>query len=216
MIPANDERTLRIQAISAIVPVLFVVTVILLGLLKPLVKPREDPLDIGTDKMSRFVAEARVTDGNNNGFRVVYTTTHDVTPARVMEIRSRSHIIDSISRLRIEAPRYFGDMLHTDIWDFTTFAMRFNPDSDILIHNVFVHGQQKIDLYVGPNPTIENPAEWISNKTLQGALYINSEDILRYTSLSGKVYRYWLCRVPWQRSDTDEHFSHFSEEERLY
>jgi hypothetical protein len=146
---------------------------------------------------------------------VVYATAHAVTPERLGEIKSRPHIRDSISKLKIEAPRHFGDMLPVDIYDFTEYALRFDPDPDIHIHNVFVHGMEKMNLYTGPNPAIENPAEWISVKTLQGVLYINRKDILRYTSRSEKVYRYWRCRIPYERSDTDEHFSHFSEDERL-
>ena len=216
MKPSNEERLIRIRVLSAIAPTILIVVVILFGLVKPLFEPHEDPLDVGIDKTRRLVTEARVTDSHNNGFRVVYTTSHDVTPARVAEIRSRRHIIDSIAKLKVEAPRHFGDMLHTDIWEFTEFALRYDSDLEVLIHNVFVHGREKLNLYVGPNPAIENPAKWISSKTLQGALYITSEDILRHRSDSTKVYRYWSCRMPWQWSDTDEHFSHFSEDERLY
>jgi hypothetical protein len=211
-----EERLIRIRVVSSLVPALFIAAILLFGLIKPVFGPCEEPVDSGTDKMRRLVTEARVTDSNNNGFRVVYATSSDVTAARAEEIRSRRHIYDSIARLKVEAPRRFGDMLHTDIYDFTEFSLRFDPDPDILIHNVFVHGREKINLYVGPNPAILNPAEWISNKTLQGALYINREDILRYTSHSQRVYRYWSCRTPWQSSDNDEHFSHFSEDERLY
>jgi hypothetical protein len=179
-------------------------------------EPRRGSLDAGTDRAGRVVAEVMVTDSARNGFRVVYATTDAVTPAKAKEIRSRRHIGDSIARLKAEAPRYFGDMLTTDIWDFTGFALRFDPDPDVCIHNVFVAGARKQNLYIGPNPAIENPAKWINATTLQGVLYINREDISHHTSRSQKVYRYWRCRIPFNLSDTDEHWSHFSEDDRLY
>ena len=46
-------------------------------------------------------------------------------------------------------------------------------------------------------------------------------DIQLNLSISGgpngrRIYRYWKCRYLLQTSDTDERFSHFTEEERLY
>ena len=212
----NIETIIRAKVLAAAAPTVFVAGAVLTGLIKPIFKPPEDPLDVGTDKSKWLVAEAAVTDEQNNGFRVVYATSHDVTAARAAEIRSRQHIRDSLERLKIEAPRHFGSMLRVDIYDFTEYALRFAPDSDIYLHNVFVHGREKMNLYIGPNPAIENPAKWISSRTLQGILYINREDILYHRSDSLRVYRYWRCRPPFNWSDTDEHWSHFSEDERQY
>ena len=213
---AEEQRQIRIRAIIAVVPTVFIVAAILFGLIRSAFLPDENPLDNGIDKKRRIVEEAHVTDKRHNGFRLIYVTQADVTPERCMEIRRRPHILDSIRRLKVEAPRYFGDMLMTDIYTFTDFASRFHPDPDLVLHNIFVAGREKMNLYVGPSPMIENPAEWISSETLQGAMYISSEDFSRYTSRGKKVYRYWQCRMPYKHSDTDEHFSHFSEDERLY
>ncbi len=216
MAPCDNETMYRIRALAAAAPTLFVIVVILIGVVRPLFLPKEDPLDVGVDKAERLIAQINVTDNSLNGFRVVYATTEGVTEARASEIRSRPHIGDSLERLKLEAPRHFGDMLHTDIWEFTEYALMFGPDPDVAIHNVFVYGREKTNLYVGPNPAIENPAKWINPNNLQGVLYIKRKDILRHTSDSKRVYRYWRCRMPYDLSDTDEHWSHFPEDERIH
>ncbi|MBS5526159.1 MAG: hypothetical protein KHX48_11345, partial [Alistipes sp.] len=37
-----------------------------------------------------------------------------------------------------------------------------------------------------------------------------------YIPNGGRIYRYWKCRPLLQVSDNDEHFSHFTEDERLF
>ena len=73
------------------------------------------------------------------------------------------------------APRKFPDMVHLDIYDFADFAKRFDP-ADIRIHNIFVYGREKENMYVGDNPLIRNPARSIDRRTAQGLLYIRDED----------------------------------------
>lgn len=213
---SKEEARIRIIVFCSMAPVVAMVVIVLLSLIIPLFEPDVDPLDASPNKTPRIIAEEIVVDSTSNGFRVVYATAKDVTQARYEELVSRRHIKDSLAHLKRDAPLYFGNMLYADIYDFTLFALSYHPDPDIVLHNVFVFGREKQDLYLGPNPNIDNPAQWINNGTLQGILYINREDILRCTSSSKRVYRYWRCRIPFNRSDTDEHFSHFSEDERLY
>lgn len=106
-------------------------------------------------------------------------------------------------------------MLKTNIYDFADFAILFDP-VDIEIHDIFVCGPDKEKLYIGENPRIENWAKWIDPNTLQGLLYITTDDIYHEQKEKSKIYRYWNCPSIHQISATDEHFSHFSETERQY
>lgn len=120
-------------------------------------------------------------------------------------------------RLKFEAPRYFGgSLLNTDICDFAMYAYRFPIDSDIQIHNIFVAGKQKMEMYVRPNPNLANCATWMDSGTEQGNQYLNFDDINVYIPNGRRIYRYWKCRPLLQVSDTDERFSHFTEDERLF
>lgn len=211
----DSEKRIRIIVFSSIAPALAFIAILLVALIKPAFEPYIDPLDTGLDKERRIAAEAIVVDNHNNGFKAVYLTVDEVTWARYYEIVSRPHIEDSLSRLKREAPMHFGDMLYTDIFDFTLFAMSYHPDPDLVLHNVFVFGAEKKNLYIGPNPKIKNPATWIDHRTLQGILYVGRKEISRYTSDSVRVYKYWRCPMAHKQSDSDEHFSHFSEDDRL-
>lgn len=211
----KEESRIRTTVIMSMLPTAFIVGIVLFSWIKPTFEPYVDPLDVGLDKSKRIVAEAIVVDSTINGFRVVYVTNRDVTPARYDEIVSRPHIEDSLSSLKRDAPLFFGNMLYTDIYDFTAFAANYHPDPDVVLYNVFVFGSEKMNLYIGPNPSILNPATWINYQTLQGIMYIGQKEISHCTSDSVRVYRYWKCRAPFKQSDSDEHFSHFSEDERL-
>lgn len=156
-----------------------------------------------------------VLDSTNNDFRVVYATTEEVTNEKYEEIVSRPAIKQGFARLKIEAPRYFGgSLLNTDICDFALYTYRFPIDSDIQIHNIFVAGKQKMEMYVRPNPNLENCATWMDFG--HGNQYLNFDDINVYIQNGGRIYRYWKCRPLLQVSDTDERFSHFTEDERLF
>ena len=216
MITNYQERQIRIRAIASIVPTIFCMVIILISIVKQLTEPHVDPLDVGLDKIQRIAAEAIVVDSMNNGFKAIYATVNDVTPARHTEIVGRPHIRERLDALKKDAPAHFGNMLNADIYDFTIFVHRYHPDPDLVLHNVFVFGREKMNLYIGPNPGIKNPATWIDHRTLQGVLYIGRKEISRCTSDSVRVYRYWKCRTPFKQSETDEHFSHFSEDDRLY
>lgn len=138
--------------------------------------PQEDPLDRSAIKSRQLVTEIYVVDSTNNGFRVSYATINSVTRERFEEIRSRPAVRDSLSKLMEVAPRKFPDMVHLDIYDFADFAKRFDP-ADIRIHNIFVYGREKENMYIGDNPLIRNPARSIDRRTAQGLLYIRDEDI---------------------------------------
>lgn len=211
----SNERRIRIIVLTSIAPAIGLIAILLVALIKPAFEPYVDPLDVGLDREHKVIAEAIVVDSCNNGFRAIYVTVNEVTAARYWEIVSRSHIEDSLSHLKRDAALHFGNMLYTDIYDFTAFALPYHPDPDLSLHNVFVFGAEKTNLYIGPNPKIRNPAKWIDYRTRQGILYIGRKEILHCTSDSARVYRYWQCRIPHKQSDYDEYFSHFSEDDRL-
>lgn len=196
---------------------ILVVAVVLIGLFKTCIPDRTDPLDRDISRSSEIIGHVMVVDGDNNGFRVVYVTAEPVTEKRFEEICSRENVRKGFDRLKREASVHFGgSLLETDICDFALYAYRFPVDDDIKIHNIFVAGKEKMDFYVRPNPDLPGCATWMHHGTEQGNQYLNSNDINYYIPNGGRVYRYWKCRYLLQTSDTDERFSHFTEDERLY
>ncbi len=191
--------------------------VIIVGLVKCCVTKPPDTTKESINKFSDIVEHVMVTDSTQNGFRVVYATNGSVTDEQYQDIRTRKNIKDGFNRLKIDAPRHFkGDLLNTDICDFAFYAYRYHIDDDICIHNIFTAGKEKMNLYVQPNPKLENCALWMNFGTEQGNQYLNFHDINVYIPNGGKIYRYWKCRYLLQTSDTDERYSHFTEDERIY
>lgn len=209
------QRHYRIMALLSVWPWLAVIMIAVIWGFVEYLSPRIDPIDDQATRAREFVRQIFVVDEKRNGFRIQYITKEPVTKERLDEIRQRSSVKDSLNRLKMMAPKVFGNMLRTDIYDFADFAIHFDP-TDIRIHNIFVSGPEKEKLYIGENPRIKNWAKWIHPGTLQGLLFIRSEDIYSNSARRIKVYRYFECYGNHQISDTDEHFSHFSENERLY
>lgn len=212
----KDSELLTVRAIMAAIPYFFVTLIILIWIIISITSVKIDPLDASLNKNTEVVEHLKVTDSMRNGFRVVYATTKSVTSARLEEIRSRPHVKESFRKLSLEAPLHFENMLYTDIYDFARFALNYDVDPDIEMHNIFVCGPDKEKLYIGDNPKIQNPAKYINSYTSQGLLYLKRNDIYYHRPGRKKVYRYWKCPTIHQTSETDEHFSHFSESDRLY
>jgi hypothetical protein len=210
----ESRRQYRTLALLGISKWIFLGLIVVIGILVAALTPDEDPLDRLAIKNRELVREVYVTDSIGNGFRLNYVTEKSVTKARYEEICSRPATRDSINKMAELAPQRFGDMLYTDIYDFADFAKCFDP-ADVQIHNIFVFGRQKKGLYFGENPRIKNWAKHYDPETEQGILYIKDEDIYCNDSLRRKKYRYYKCYGMHQFADTDEHFSHFSEDERL-
>lgn len=196
---------------------ILMVIVGIVGLVKCCVMKPPDLAEESINKSGNIVEHVMVLDSTNNGFRVVYATGEAVTNEKYEEIRGRPHIQTRFNRLKVEAPKYFGgSLLNTDICDFALYAYRFPIDNDLRIHNIFVAGKEKMNLYVQPNPNLPNCATWMNFGTEQGNQYLNFHDINVYIPNGGRIYRYWKCRPLLQVSDNDEHFSHFTEDERLF
>lgn len=189
----------------------------IVGLVKCSITKPPDITEESINKSGNIVEHVMVVDSTDNGFRVVYATADAVTNEKYEEICSRPHIRDGFNRLKVEAPKYFGgSLLNTDICDFALYAYRFPIDEDLQIHNIFVAGKEKMEFYVRPNPNLPNCATWMNFGTEQGNQYLNSHDINVYLQNGGRIYRYWKCNYLMQVSDTDERFSHFTEDERLF
>jgi len=212
---SNLKRHFRAQALLAVSGRIFVAAVAVIGIFVGIFSPRVDPRDASAVKSREIVHQIYVVDSTDNGFRVAYATRESVTAERLDEIWSRPAVRDSLERLKWAAPRHFGSLLHTDIYDFADFAVPFDPEG-VQIHNIFVTGADKERLYVGDNPRLDDEARWINPATAQGLLYLRSEDIYYRASRRRRVYRYFRCRGLDETSDTDEHFSHFTEDERIY
>ena len=209
------QRHYRTQAILSIRNWIALTAIAIIGIAVAVFSPRADPLDASAVKNRSIVRQIHVVDSTSNGFRVVYATKEAVTADRLYEIQTRPAVRDSLEQLKLAAPLYFGDMLHTDIYDFAEFAVPFDP-ADIHIHNIFVFGPDKERLYIGDNPRLQNEAKWINSGTGQGLLYIRNEDIYFASFRRRRVYRYFKCRGLNEVADNDEHFSHFTEAERVY
>lgn len=190
--------------------------IILLAMLKACIGNGINHMDDSVNQSRKIVEHVEVTDSARNGFRVVYATRNSVTDERYEEIISRPHIKDGFVRLKRDAPKHFGNMFYTDIHDFARFALKYDTDKDVVIHNIFVSGSKKTHLYVGPNPQILNPATWIDPNTEQGIQYLSYKDIYFTTDTTARIYRYWKCLSIFSMSYEDEQFSHFSEDERVW
>ena len=203
---------------AAVGPWAFIVAVVIIvGLVKGCIPDSIETMDNSINKSREIIGHVQVRDSTGNGFRVVYVTRDPVTEERYREIRSRRHIREGFERLQREAPAHFrGNLLVADICDFALYAYRFRIDDDIRIHNIFVAGKQKMEFYVRPNPDLENCATWMNYNTEQGNQYLDEQDVILYIPNCGRHYRYWKCRYLLQLSETDERFSHFTEDERLF
>lgn len=174
-----------------------------------------DPMDRSFLKSQHVVDDIIVADSASCGFRVVYVTAQQVTGERVREIRRRPHVIQSMEKLKKDAPACFGSMLDTNIYDFARFARQYDADPAVEIHNIFIHGRKKIALYEAPNPRMKNPAKYISLLSLQGVQYLNRTDVYSTARKQDRVYRYWKCGGIHACSKTDERFIHFTEDGRI-
>lgn len=189
--------------------------IIIIGLIKGCVRNDIDPMDNSINKSREIVTHLHVVDSTKNGFRVVYATTNAVTEERLLEIRSRKAILDAFGRLQHDAPLHWGgSLMDADICDFALFALKYNVDKDITIHNIFVDGVEKMELYVQPNPNMPGCATWMNFGTKQGVQYIDATDINFRIPAGEKIYRYWKASNLHEYSHTDERFSHFLEKDR--
>ncbi len=191
---------------------------VIVALVRGCFEPPPDPTKDSVIKFADVVEHVIVTDSTDNGFRVVYRTKDMVTDEHFQELLTRPSIKEGFDRLKVDAPKHFdGDLLNADICDFALYAYHYPIDDDICIHNIFTYGKEKMGFYVQPNPNLENCATWMNYNTEQGNQYLNFHDINICLPNGGrKKYRYWKCRYLLQVSDTDERFSHFTEDERIY
>nr|WP_302400420.1 hypothetical protein [Alistipes onderdonkii] len=213
----QNESRIRLLILIKLLPWLFIGLILMIGLIRDCSGPDVDPMDNSYMKEIGIVDHVYVVDSTHNGFRAVYKTVKPVTDARLQEIRTREKIRTTFERLQHDAPIHFGgSLLYTDIYDFADFAKQYDVGPDVELHNIFVMGYEKMNLYIGPNPGIENSARWMNMGTEQGNQYLSSREVFRCSTDTPLIYRYWKCRAPYDISLTDERFSHFSEEERLY
>ena len=212
----HAERNIRYRVFFTLLPWILMALIVCIGLFKDCVRSME-PMDNSINSSREIVRHLEVCDTTRNGFRVVYATTDAVTTERLREIQSRVPLNRALDSLHDNAATYFGgNLLQTDIYDFAAYARRFDVDDEVRMHNIFVFGTKKQQLYIGKNPKMKNPATWLNTSTEQGIQYINSEDIYFRQEKDKRVYRYWKCYGNNSISRTDERFSHFSEDERLW
>ncbi len=210
------EGRYRATALLGISYWIFGAVVVVIALGRELITEKPHPLDNDMNRGREIVAMFDVVDSAHNGFRLSYATVNPVSKPRLYEITRRPHVAEGFKQLRSDALEHFGSLLYTDIYDFAEFAVRYDSDKDVEMHSIFVCGQQKMALYVGPNPTLLRPALWINPGTEQGVQHIGHDDIYLRRNPRKRVYRYWKCSGNNAISSTDERFSHFSEDERLW
>lgn len=213
----NQERCLF--TFLAISKPLFFIVIVMIGLMKDCCDDT-DPLDRGDSMADYGVALHRsVNDSIGCGFRLIYGTVREVTSERLEEIRSRKHIQENFDKMSEDVLKHFNNsLLDVDIYDFSNIAKKYVLDKDIELNRIFINGKEKYDLYVGENKWFgDKSATWISTRTLQGIQWIGWHDIWREDTGNNRIYRYWKCTYPLtEKSTTDERFSHFSEDERIW
>lgn len=212
----NENKTFILATITRLSVWIPITLIGIISILRSCFGPQIDPMDDSVNTNREVVAHVEVVDSTLNGFRVVYTTVNSVSKERLNEIQNRPHIQDGFKKLKRDAPLYFGSMLQTDIYNFARFAVKYDSDKDIRIHNIFVTGKEKMDLYAGYNPKILGYATWIDPNTLQGVQFLSQKDIYNLINSPDRVYRYWKCISIYSTSYEDERFSHFSEAQRVY
>jgi hypothetical protein len=167
------ESDYRLKTLLTIAPSLFFLIIAGIICIKSCIGRGIDPMDDSIIKSRQVLEHLNVIDSTQNGFRVVYATKENVTDARLEEIRNRKHIKNAFERLQSDAPVYFGGSLFdTNIYDFADFAIRYDADPDIEMHNIFVTGYKKSRLYIGKNPMIEKSAEFFNDATEQLGLRV--------------------------------------------
>lgn len=210
-----NENEIRWLVFLKISPWLFIILIVIIGLFVECCD-NTDPIDNSINKSREFVETVSVLDKTGTGFRVTYITVKDVTKERLDEIQSRPHIQLAFNKMKKDVIEHFRNgLLNVDIYEFALFARQYDCDDDITINCIFVSGSDKMKHYIGPNPKIPNSAEWMDATTEQGNLYIKNSDIYGYERGDSVLYRYYKCRCPYDFSYSDEHFSHFSEDERI-
>ena len=209
------ESEIKLIVLTKLAPYLYIGFIAFIGIIVTCTD-NTNPLDNSINKQIEYVKQLEVLDKNGNGYRVTYVTIDAVTKSRLKEIQSRPHILTAFLRLQRETPVHFGgSLLDTDIHEFARFARQYDCDNQIKIHCIFVHGLEKMNHYIGSNPKIANSAKWFNVNTEQGNQWINRNDVYGSTEGKANYYRYWKCQVPYCISETDEHYSHFSEDSRL-
>lgn len=209
------ENGIKFLVFLKLFPWFLIALIVIIGMIKGCCDDT-DPMDNSINKSREFVETVFVLDKRGIGFRVTYITTRGVTKERLDEIQSRGHIQLAFNKMKNDVDKHFTNgLLDVDIYDFAMYARGYDCDDDITINCIFVSGSTKMQHYVGPNPSIPNSARWIDARTEQGNLYIKHQDIYGYERGDSALYRYYQCRCPFDFSYSDEHFSHFSEDERI-
>lgn len=166
-------------------------------------------IDIDNDIMTQRYEVARhyVTDSTRNGFELLWFTTKAVSKKRYEEIRTRKHIFDSYTNLKIEAGDHFKhNLINTDIYDFAEWAKTYDIDPDVRLVNIWVYGAKYEKLYRQPHPDFpEVHTPWAEQI---GILFLKEDDVYRYNPEALRTYRYWNCEAT---SLSDERYNHVTE-----
>ena len=194
-------------------PTSLIILIVIIGLVKECVSPKEDPMDVSIMKQRECYDRRFLTDSTGVGFELVWYTTNPVTPKRLDEMQTRDTIIKAKKQFLQEAPEHFNhDFFHTDIHDFARYARRFDVDPDVRLVNLFVYGMALEKEYLRPNPNLPDGCTEYNTTTQQGILYLEENDIYPYNTEASPKYRYWKC---WRTSTTDERYTHFTTSEYI-
>lgn len=209
----KDEKVLRMMIFGKLSPVLFALLIVFIGIVKEC--SNEVPDIDRLNAQHEMIKDVYILDDTHNGFRIRYSTANKVTQEELGDIIISDTVWQSVKQLDKDARSHFSNMVNLDIYEFAQFAKRYDH-KDITIEYIFVAGFEKKKLYIGPHPTMKNSATWLDTATDQGILWINHNDIYFYDGKGHKTYRYYKCHSIYETSTTDEHFSHFSEDQRIH
>lgn len=197
-------------------PWIAVILVILIAVVNGIFGKKVDPIDNSVNKSRKIIEHLYVKDTTNNGFRVVFASKDEITEARLEETKFRESLKQTFIKIQTDAPSHFGNMVETNIYDFAEYLLLYDLEPEIHLHNIFIYGIEKSNKYIGTNPNIKNSAKFINHGTQQGYQYLSHDDIYNLTNSDVKIYRYWKCAGINSFSYSDENFSHFSEDERIW
>lgn len=196
-------------------PTCLIVLCLIVACCQAIFKTEPDPLDVGNVYMFNQALTRDIVDERGNGFTIVYRSTV-MTKDRLMEVLSHKNIDENLDSLRgVVLERFDGDLLDVDIYDFAEVVKYFEIDPKLWVNRILVCGKERKLRYFNPNPNLPDGVTEYDFRTDQGILWIDNRDIFSVSTNDNKIYRYWKVSGPREISDTDEHFTHFTSEQKV-
>lgn len=209
----QDDVIIYLICLKALFPIFIGIGIIIILISDN--SPRS--IDDSINKSQEMICLLDVVDSTGNGFCVHYSTEYAVTRERYDEIFSRRELWDAFNHIQKELPEHFGgNLLETDIYDFAAELIKYPTTDGVHVDCIFVQGPEKTAFYAQPNPNLPDGVTWFDVRTKQGALWIKHDDVYYCRGKEERIYRYYKCPGMREFSRTDERYTHYTEEEKIY